>query len=314
MGAAGLSKRIWRAGVVLGICLASIGTAAGAANTLLTPATPSAEACLPIDMPTKDLLFAAPKRVFAHYFSRFPLSFDNQDATVDYYSREYLDPNGEHDKWLAQGGYLRSRPLPVPVGQSSEYVVENLKKEIKLALSRGITGFTFDILNLDDIRPGSYLSNMLKAAAEVDRRFQIILMPDMASLGPDTDVVLRIIKTLYSEPGLLHFPDGRLVVSPFLSEAVSPAAWETMKSQLAQDGLKVAFVPTFLNEKYIAKYKTVGDGFGTWGTPLPTQGFAVEAGTAAVPAHAEQERSLWPESAAKVIVQRIIFTGKPKAV
>jgi hypothetical protein len=274
-----------RDGLVLAICLAFIGTDAGAANAVLTPVTPSAEACLPIDMPATDVLFAAPKKVFAHYFNRFPVSIDNKNAAVDYYSREYLNPDGEQGKWLAHGGYLRSRPLPVPVGQGSEYAIENLKREIRLALSRGITGFTFDILSLDDIKPGSYLPNMLKAASEVDRRFQIVLMPDMSAFGPDTGIVIKIIKALYNEPGLLHLPDGRLVVAPFLSESVSPAAWETFKSQLAQDQIKIAFVPTFLNHKYIARYKTVGDGFGTWGTPLPRQGLAIKAGTAA--AHAE---------------------------
>ena len=110
--------------------------------------------------------------------------------------------------------------MQVPVSQGPEYVIENLKREIKLALSRGITGFTFDILSLDDIQPGSYLLNMLKAASEVDSRFQIVLMPDMVALGSDTDRVIRIIKTVSNLPGLLHLPDGRLVVSPFfLSES-----------------------------------------------------------------------------------------------
>jgi hypothetical protein len=243
------------------------------------------EACLPFDMPGKDFLFAASKKVFAHYFNRFPLSIDNKNAAVDYYSREYLNPKGEHDKWLAHGGFLPSRPLPVPIVQGPDYVIENLKREIRLALSRGITGFTFDILTLDDIRPGSYLPNMLKAASEVDRRFQIILMPDMAAFGPDTASLIKIIKTFYNEPGLLHFPDGRLVVAPFLSEAVSPAEWWAMKSQLEKDQAKIAFVPTFLNHKYIAEYKTVADGFGTFGTPLPPQGLAIKSGAAA--AHKE---------------------------
>ena len=283
--AVALQKGIGRDVFVVSIGLTFMNAGAGAAaNAVLTAVTPSAEACLPIDMPANDVLFAAARKVFAHYFNRFPLSLDNQNASVDYYSRQYLDPHGERDKWLAQGGFLRTRPLPVPIGPSSEYIIENLKREIRLALSRGITGFTFDILTLDDIRPGSYLPNMLKAAAEVDGRFKIVLMPDIASFGPDTGNVIKIIKSLYNEPGLLHFPDGRLVVAPFLSEAISPAAWEAFKSELNRDQIRIAFVPTFLNQKYIAKYKIVGDGFGTFGTPLPPQGLAIKAGTTA--AHA----------------------------
>ena len=117
--AVALQKGIWRDVFVVSIGLTFMSTGAGAAaNAVLTPVTPSAEACLPIDMPANDALFAAHKKVFAHYFNRFPLSLDNQDATVDYYSRQYLDPHGEHDKWLAQGGFLRARPLPVPIGQA----------------------------------------------------------------------------------------------------------------------------------------------------------------------------------------------------
>jgi hypothetical protein len=285
--AAGLPKLIGRRSLVLTIYLVSIGTSVSTANTVLTPITPSADACLPIEMPTNDFIFSATKKVFAHYFNRFPLSIDNENAAVDYYSREYLNPDGEHGKWLAHGGYLRSRPLPVPVGHGSKYAIENLKREIRLAISRGITGFTFDILSLDDIQPGSYLPNMLKAAWEVDPRFQIILMPDMVALGPDTGNIITIIKAMYNQPGLFHLPDGRLVVSPFLSESVSPMSWEVMKSQLAQDGIRIAFVPTFLSlpYSYIARYKTVSDGFGTWGTPLARQGAALKANAAT--AHAE---------------------------
>ena len=86
---------------------------------------------------------------------------------------------------------------------------------------------------------------MLKAAAEVDGRFKIVLMPDIASFGPDTGNVIKIIKSLYNEPALLHFPDGRLVVAPFLSEAISPAAWEAFKSELNRDQIKIAFRTNF---------------------------------------------------------------------
>jgi hypothetical protein len=280
-----LLKAVGPASLALTICLASMTTDVRGADTVLTPSTPSLDACLPIDMPATDLLFSSPRKVYAHYFNRFPLSIDNKSAASDYYSTEYLNPGGEDNKWLANGGFLRSRPMPVPVSEGQEYVIENLKREIKLALSRGITGFTFDILSLGDVQAGSYLPNMLKAASEVDRRFQIVLMPDMAALGPDTNKVIKVIETVFNLPGLLRFPDGRLVVSPFLSESVSPAEWEALKSRLAEDGIKIALIPTFLNQKYIAKYGAVGDGFGTFGTPLPPQGLAIRAGAAA--AHAE---------------------------
>lgn len=255
------------------------GGSAVAMNDGTTPSVELSTTCLPIAMPDPDVLFSSPKKVFAHYFNRFPLSLDNKDAADDYYSIQYLSPAGERNKWLAQGGFLRSRPLAVPVGRHDHYVVENLKKEIRLALSRGITGFTFDILSMGDIKPGSYLSNMLKAVLAVDPRFKIVLMPDMAAFGPNTEAVVEITKALYNEQGLFRLPNGRLVIAPFLAEAVTPEAWESMKSKLANDRLEIAFVPTFLNTKYISQYKSVGDGFGTFGTPVPSQGTAIKSGT-----------------------------------
>lgn len=258
------------------ICLISMSQQATAVDPSM-PSLLSADACLPIVMPGRDEIFASPHKVFAHYFNRFPLSIDNEKATADYYARQYLVPSGENNKWLANGGFLRSRPMPVPIQGNSHYVVENLKKEIVLALSRGISGFTFDILSLDDIEPGGRLDKMLRAAAQVDDRFQIALMPDMASLGADTDKVLAIIKTLYNKRGLFHLVDGRLVISPFLSESVPASAWKAVLSQGSEQGYDIAFVPTFLSLKseYVDHYAYISDGLGTFGTSLPREGAAI---------------------------------------
>lgn len=240
----------------------------------------SLDTCLPYRVSPRDEIFSSPKKVFAHYFSRFPLSIDNRPSTEDYYATQYLSPNGEKDKWLKQGGYLRSRPLPTPVIEGAgSYVLENLKKEVRLAMSRGICGFTFDILSLKDIEPDGALNNMIRAAIAVDPRFKLILMPDMSALGPNVDKVVKIITSLYKTAGLFHTNDGRLVVSPFLSESVSPGEWMRMKEQLSNMGEKIAFVPTFLSLKpeYIDKYNEESDGLGVFGTPLPGQNNRVAA-------------------------------------
>jgi hypothetical protein len=279
-------SRTWRR-LCLAFGLVCLLSAVSVADPMSTPSKFDASACLPTQMPSRDALFSSPRKVFAHYFNRFPLSLDNKDASHDYYATEYLRPTGEQSKWMAEGGFLRTRPIPVRAGPSQNYVIDNLKREVELAISRGITGFTFDILSLSDIEPGSYLPNMLKAASEVDPRFQIVLMPDMAAFGQNVERVKAIIKTVYREPGLFHLPDGRLVVAPFMSEQVSPAAWDTMNAQLAADGMQIAFVPTFLNTKYVPEYASVAAGFGTFGTPLPIQRAIVRAGVAT--AHAERK-------------------------
>ena len=259
------------------LCLVFVPQQATAVDA--SPPPQSADPCLPIAMPGRDEIFASPRKVFAHYFNPFPLSIDNKNATADYYAQQYLVPTGENNKWLGNGGYLRSRPLPVPIQGNWHFVIENLKREVSLALSRGISGFTFDILSLDDIKPGGSLDNLLQAAAQVDPRFQIVLMPDMSSLGADTGNVLAIIKAMYKKRGLFHLTDGRLVISPFLSESVAPSAWQALLSQASKQGYSVAFVPTFLSLKleYLEHYAHVSDGLGTFGTALAREGAVLAA-------------------------------------
>ncbi|MBI3631033.1 MAG: hypothetical protein HY221_01735 [Candidatus Sungbacteria bacterium] len=252
-----------------------------AGNVFASPQTPSADACLPMAAPlSPQALFGSSKKVFAHYFNRFPLSIDNKPLESDYYTRNYLNPAGENNKWLAQGGYLRSRPLPVTQIKTPGIPIENMKREIRLAISRGISGFAFDILSLKDLEPGNYLPNMLSAAAAVDQRFKILLMPDMAALQRDTSKVATIVRMFYNRPELYRLPDGRLVVAPFLSESISPTAWAALKTSLEKEGFKIALYPTLLSlsDVYVGKYQVVSDGLlGTFGTPVPQQLYNIAA-------------------------------------
>src|SRR6186713_3368986 len=50
--------------------------------------------------------------VFAHYFPPYPISLDNLDSAVDYYSTQYLNPGGQEGQYSEFGGMLRDRPLP----------------------------------------------------------------------------------------------------------------------------------------------------------------------------------------------------------
>src|SRR5579871_4540343 len=86
----------------VGALTALMSMTLASAENLPAPSAPSEDACLPIAMPPTDALLSASKKVFAHYFNRFPLSLDNKDAGSDYYTTEYLNPHGERDKWLAE--------------------------------------------------------------------------------------------------------------------------------------------------------------------------------------------------------------------
>src|SRR6202030_706979 len=146
------------------------------------------DACLPSTMPSADALFNASKKVFAHYFHPFPVSIDNAASAKDYYNTQYLSKAGESDKWSDQGGYLRQRPLGTAVNTQANWPQLNMESEVRAAIARGITGFTFDVLGAGDATDSNgSLHLMLAAAHAVDSRFKIVVMPDVAGLGSDTN-------------------------------------------------------------------------------------------------------------------------------
>src|SRR5882672_2146739 len=142
---------------------------------------PGLDACLPMTMPSADVLFNSQKKVFAHYFSMFPLSIDNKPSSQDYYNVQYLSKTGESGKWAKQGGFLRQRPLGVDVRSDPNWRLLNMESEVRMAIARGITGFTIDVLGVRDATDSAgHLQLLLRAAHEVDSRFKIVVMPDIA--------------------------------------------------------------------------------------------------------------------------------------
>jgi hypothetical protein len=227
--------------------------------------------CRPFVMPSAATLFGSSKKVFAHYFQPFPLSLDNKDAGVDYYSTQYLTPGGESGKWLTSGGYLRSRPLPVARGTPATYQLDNMKKEIALAIAGGITGFTYDVLGASEANAGSRLQTLLTAATQVDSRFKIVVMADMTALGANQASVQNVIASVANSPAAYHLPDGRLVVSAFAASVAPASFWQTIFTNLANQGITVAFVPVFLGwQSQVSNFSAVSYGLSDWGTASPT--------------------------------------------
>src|SRR4030081_2799482 len=161
-------------------------------------------------MPTTDTVFKSSKKIFAHYFYPFGLSIDNKAPNTDYYNTNYLNRNGESGKWQQEGGYLRQRPLGVNASSNPNWKQLNMQHEVTTAIARGITGFTIDIMSLDEAtNPSSHLHLMLKAAQAVDSRFKIMVMPDMTVFGSDSNAVVTIIASVASSPAAYRLGDGR---------------------------------------------------------------------------------------------------------
>jgi len=226
------------------------------------------DACLAFTMPDPAALFASPKKVFAHYFYPFPLQADDKPASQDYYNRNYLNPNGESGKWAAKGGFLRGRPLPVGAAEGANFQLLNMEQEVRMAIARGITGFTIDVMGVKDATvANSNLHRLLNAAQAVDPRFKIVVMPDLTALKSDADAVTQIIASVASSPSAYRLDDGRLVVTAFNASQNPPEWWASIFAQLKSQGINVSFVPTFLGWGGQAKaFASISDGFGDWGT------------------------------------------------
>jgi len=252
-------------GANLGSTKSAIVTINGSAA--VPTATNNDDACMPMTISPPDTLLQYRKKVFAHYFYAFPLSIDNRASSSDYYNTQFLTKTGENDKWLAQGGYLRQRPLGVPTSSDPNVKLLNMEREVTLAMARGITGFTFDVMSVDQAtNPASQLHTMLTAAQAVDSHFKIIVMPDMTALGTDADAVIQIIASVATSPAAYRLTDGRLVVSPF-DAGLNPASWwQSVLTRLKSQGIDVAFVPTFLGWKQSASsFASISYGYADWG-------------------------------------------------
>jgi hypothetical protein len=247
---------------------APAATPAPATASTLVTASNSADACLPAAMASTATIFNSSKRVFAHYFNPYPASIDNLASAHDYYNRNYLSKIGESSKWAAQGGFLRQRPMGIPVSNKPNWQQINMEREVSAAIARGITGFTFDSMSATDATDSnSALHLMLAAATAVDSRFKIMIMPDITALGSDSNAVVEIIAAVAASPSAYRLSDGRLVVTAFDAGLNPPAWWLSVISRLAAQGIHIAFVPTFLGWSATADaFAPFTYGFGDWGS------------------------------------------------
>lgn len=243
----------------------------------------------PFDQPSISSLRASDKKVFAHYFTQFPISFDNKSAASDYYQTGYLNPNGENGKHISYGGFLRDRPLPRPIRPESNWMEMDMDQEVRYAVTLGLDGFACDLLS----NKGFHLEQtikLLQAADRTDKGFKIMLMPDMEVFKSIPDSLERLIKTLNTYPAAYHLSDGRLVVSPFNAQQMPAAWWSTWLQNMKNKGIDIAFVPVFQNwSTYAPGYSSISYGMSDWGWRSPKS----QTSWRAVPAQSKAYASIW---------------------
>lgn len=251
-------------------------TIAGAVliGTVQAPPASAGSKDLAFDLPSRGTLRGTPRKVFAHYMPSLPISFDNRAPSADYWTRHYLNPNGERGKHAAYGGFTRDRPLGRSPRPESSWRLSDMKTEVRQAIRAGIDGFSVDLLTIADGHPNARnVRLLLQAAHSVDPGFRIMLVPDMTtSVGAKSpDRLAADLAALARYPATFRLADGRLVVSPFKAEVHSVAWWKQFISVMrAKHGIRVAFVPQFLDLRAnLDRFSPISYGMSHWGTRNP---------------------------------------------
>jgi len=231
----------------------------------------------PFAMPPTKVLRSSQKKVFAHYFIPFPVSIDNKDPSCDYYSRHYMRPEGENNKFAKNGGFIRQRPLPRPPRPEKEWDRIDFEHEVRLAVDAGLDGFACDILGT-----GNFLKRVAKlmdAAVKIDPGFAIMIMPDMeAEFKGHPERMVPAVIELAAHPASYRLPDGRLVLAPYNAQRQTPAWWKERIAELEKAGIRVAFMPLFQGwRKYAADFAPISYGFSEWGMRTPSGAKAQQA-------------------------------------
>lgn len=212
----------------------------------------------------------SPKMLFAHYFPPYPTSFENADPSTDYYTRNYLNMNGESGSHLTYGGLLRNRPMGrKPL--SGDWAEADRRQEIQDAYDAGINGWVVDLLSPS----GPNWTRALAVAASADAMFpdgsfKVIPMFDTtASFGKETSQqVADALVAFANRPSAYVLPDGRWVVSSFKPEQLGAAWWDaTFAAIKASHNLSCAFLGAYLDINQAANFAghpwTYGSG--DWG-------------------------------------------------
>lgn len=285
-------------------------------GSIVAPA-PTPEPSVPVKQPTPppsvspgptqngDLAFAVAKsnssarKVFAHYFPPYPVSFDNQPSSSDYYARNYLTATGEGGAHTASGGLLRDRPEardPLP----GDWQLADMISEVNSAADAGIDGFTVDILSLSGNNWDRTVL-LMKAAQQSGRNFTIVPNLDAtASAGKsDVDTVAAKLAELYAYSSAYKLPTGESVLSSFAAERQTPAWWTQLKNTLSiRFSITTAFVAILLSpsDSNLEAFAPISYAIGNWGTRT------AETITAA-PGYAAKVHSLGVKWIAPVAIQ-----------
>jgi len=269
------------------------GLAGGVASAEAAPAAIAREVVAPMAVKQTPVDIPGHKNsrlVFAHYVPPYPISIDNQPASKDYYTKNFVTPSpsdpNEAAKHRGYGGLLRDRPIPsAPLAAGVDFELENAKTEVRQAMAAGIDGFAVCVMGdakSDDQNNWRRAVKLMQAAAAVSPNFTIMLQPDMTTdLGRRSQAdFVKDMTQLAAYPSV-YKRGGTVVLSPFKADVKSTAWWAKVLSMLAAKKVKTSFIPLFLQAGPFIKanWNKIVAGYGDWGgrSPKSLGGYASQA-------------------------------------
>lgn len=274
------------AALVTGTNVLAVEVHQSAANTsdmrfeleLSATAAPDANpmsACYPFDMPTTSVLRAARKKVFGFYYPIYPISLENKDPSVDFWS-SWLDPEGRNGEYRSVGGLMRDRPLPRPPW-TGNWRQRDFETEVRRAIAAGLDGFIYEHpYKVSSNDANNQLKTMLAAALAVDPEFHIVLSPDFpVKAGDVPDPVATAVAAVANHPSVYRH-NGAIVLASFGVNRQPVSYWATLRNQLSAMGIATTYWP-FLD--YAAPTTTLYSdwndmvaGYSTWGSRPASSG------------------------------------------
>lgn len=211
------------------------------------------------------------REVFAHYFPPYPISLDNTPPAADYYTRNYLAPDGEGGIHLPYGGLLRDRPVEQDPLDTSGWRVENLRTEVVQAQNVGIDGFTLNLMSGAG-QNWTASVNLMQAAEDVG---DFGIVPNLDTNGSIASLPIPVIAERLAELyefDSAHTIDGTPLLSSFKAEGRSVEWWAELIDTLeSEHGVSVHFIAVFLHtsQDNMEQFAPISYGFGNWGGRSP---------------------------------------------
>jgi len=250
------------------------------------------EALLPFKQLPIDELRKAERKVFAYYFI-YGSGYSDEDPGLSWYTRTCLNPSTLpdcHKDRAGAGTEFLYRPLPRPPMKGAlskeEVRLKGMEEELRLIREQGVDGFLVDFwANPHPTNGQAYFSKnsfaILDAIQNVDPSMKVV--PAVycntkkggvnGEADADSDPIeyanSPIIAKILAHPSTYRLPDGRALLSMWLSETHSPAWWTKVMEELKRKGTPAALLAQFNSYGKLADFAPMTWGMAHWGPRTP---------------------------------------------